>query len=158
VIKNKRLFIRSGIAGLSLAAAIGVYLFARTLPPEILAPWQSTDPRLAGHIALFGSAPSLFYTLALGLVIGACASTANSARWHCLAWTGLASLLEISQFPGIAMPVSKFVHDVSPESVWHLVGPYWTRGVFDPLDLLATLIGGFIALLLLGCLPDENTD
>jgi hypothetical protein len=36
--------------------------------------------------------------------------------------------------------------------------PYWTRGVFDPLDLAATLAGGLVALVLLARLPAEARD
>jgi len=149
--------LRFGIAMLSLAAAIAVYLLARAFPPELLAAWRSTGPALAGHAEIFGSAPSLFYTLALGLLLGACASSLARARLHCLAWTGLASILEISQRPEIAKPLSALLHNHLSASAWHVVGPYWTRGIFDPLDLLATLVGGAIALLLLGHLSNEKS-
>ena len=152
------LFLRFGIVAFSLMAAIAVYLFARINPPEILASPQLTDPDLARHVAIFGSAPSLFYTLALGLLIGVCAPTIASARLHCLAWTGLALCMELSQYPGIAKSVSNWLYNISSESIWEFVGPYWSFGVFDPLDLLATLLGGSIALILLGHLPKETTD
>lgn len=156
--RNTPLVLRFVIVGFSLMTAIAVYLFARIYPPEILAPFQLTDPDLARHIAIFGSAPSFFYTLALGLLIGACAPTVTGARVHCLAWIGLALCLELSQYPGIAKLISSWLYNISSESIWEFVGPYWSRGVFDPLDLLATLIGGSIALILLGHLPKESID
>lgn len=156
--RNTPLVLRFGIVVFSLMTAIAVYLFARIYPPEILAPFQLTDPGLARHFAIFGSAPSFFYTLALGLLIGACAPTLASARVHCLAWVGLAFCLELSQYPGIAKPISTSLYNILSEPIWDLIGPYWSRGVFDPLDLLATLIGGSIALILLGHLPKESTD
>jgi hypothetical protein len=156
--RNTQPFVRYGIVVFSLMTAIAVYLFARIYPPEILAPFQLSDPDLARHIAIFGSAPSFFYTLALGLLIGACAPTVTGARVHCLAWIGLALCLELSQYQGIAKPITAWLYNISSESIWEFVGPYWSRGVFDPLDLLATLIGGTIALILLGYLPKENID
>ena len=156
--RNTLLFAGYGIVVLSLLAGIAVYLFARVYPPEILASFQLTDPDLVRRIGIFGSAPSFFYTLALGLLIGVCAPTLTSARVHCLAWTGLALCLELSQHPGIAGPVYTWLSDISPESIREFIGPYWSRGVFDPLDLLATLLGGAIALILLGRFPKEHTD
>jgi len=44
------------------------------------------------------------------------------------------------------------------ESITELFGPYWSRGVFDPMDLLATVVGGSIALALITYLPTENND
>ena len=150
--------LRFAIVVFSLMAAIAVYLFARFYPPEILDPFQLTDPDLASHIAIFGSAPSFFYTLALGLLIGVCAPTVTSAKVHCLAWVGLALCLELSQYPGIAEPMSIWLYNISSESIGELVAPYWSHGVFDPLDLLATLIGGTIALILPGHLAKESND
>ncbi|MCP4263495.1 MAG: hypothetical protein GY774_39200 [Planctomycetes bacterium] len=43
-----------------------------------------------------------------------------------------------------------------PESTWGLIGPYWTRGVFDPIDLVATLIGGLTAMFLITRSPMED--
>lgn len=149
---------RFSIASLSLLAAAAVYSFARFHPPELLETFQATNPVLATQTLVFGSAPSLLYTLALGLFIGACASTLAEARILCLAWIGLAIGLELAQHPIVAGHLSTWLAAVSSESIWALIGPYWTRGVFDPLDLLATLVGGYIALLLLNHLLTENTD
>ena len=66
----KTLFWRFGIAGTALLAAVAVYCLARIYPPELLASFQAADPLLAEHIALFGSAPSLFYTFAIDLFVG----------------------------------------------------------------------------------------
>lgn len=155
---NTPLFLRLGIVVFSLMAAIAVYLFARLYPPEILAPFQLTEPGIARHIRIFGSAPAFFYTLALGLSIGACAPTVISARAHCMAWVGLALCLELSQYPSIANLISTCLYKILPESIWNFVGPYWFRGTFDPLDLLATLIGGSIALVFIAYLPGEECD
>jgi hypothetical protein len=129
--------------------AIAVYCFARFFPPELLEPFQATNSILAAQAGFFGSAPSFFYTLAIALFIGACASTLTHARWHCLLWIALVLLLELTQHPAIGEPLSGWLATVLPGSVWEIIQPYWTRGVFDQQDLLATLAGGVIALALL---------
>ena len=156
MVRNALLRWRLGIAGLSLLAAIAVYCFSRIYPPEVLKPFRVSGIDLATYTGIFGSAPSFFYTLAVGLVIGVCASTRFSARLHCLLWIGLALFLELSQHSIIAQTVSDWIRINFPDSIWTLIGPYWSRGVFDPLDLLATLMSGVIALFLLTHLPLES--
>lgn len=135
---RKTLFWRYGTAGTALLTAIAVYCLARIYPPELLTPFQTTDPFLAQQTALFGSAPSLFYTFAIGLFVGSCASSRTSAKLHCLNWLGLALLLEISQHPVFAKPLAAWLADTLFVSARETIGPYWNRGVFDPLDLIAT--------------------
>jgi hypothetical protein len=157
MVRNSKL-IKLGIASLSLLAAVAVYSFARIYPPEFLEPFQALNSDLATHSAIFGSAPSFFYTLALGLAIGACASSPLRARFHCLIWIGLALFLELTQHSIFAESFSSWLRTNLAEPVWSMFVPYWTRGVFDPLDLLATLVGGIIALTLLIHLPKGNSD
>ena len=157
MVRNSNL-IRLGIASLSLLVAFAVYSFTRIYPPEFLEPFQAVNTNLATHSALFGSAPSFFYTLALGLAIGACASSPLRARFHCLIWIGLALFLELTQHSILAEPFSIWLRTNLAEPVWSMFVPYWTRGVFDPLDLLTTLVGGIIALALLTPPPKENSD
>ena len=149
---------RFGIACFSLLAAVAVYLIARIYPPEILKPFQAINTDLASQVSIFGSAPSFFYTLALGLVIGVCASSRSSARFHCLMWIGLCLALELTQYPGLSVTFTIWLSDVLPAAGWNLIGPYWTRGVFDPIDLITTLIGGLIALILITHLPMEDKE
>ena len=156
--RNKSLIVTLGVASLSLFAAVLVYSFTRIYPPEILASIQATHPGLAAQTGLFGIAPSFLYTLALGLFIGASASTLTNARVHCLVWIGLAICLELTQHPIFSEHLSTWLAAILSESSWELIGPYWTRGAFDQLDLIATLIGGFIALALLSYLPKEVND
>jgi len=158
VTRNKPLIFKLSVASLSLFAAVLVYSFTRIYPPEILASIQATHPGLAAQTGIFGSAPSFFYTLALGLFIGASASTLTNARVHCLVWIGLAICLELTQHPIFSEHLSTWLAAILSESSWELIGPYWTRGAFDQLDLIATLIGGFIALALLSYLPKEVND
>jgi hypothetical protein len=158
VTRNKPLIFKLVVASLSLFAAVLVYSFARIYPPEILASIQATHPGLAAQTGLFGSAPSFFYTLALGLFVGLCASTQRSGRLHCLLWLSLALLLESTQHPVIASLLITWLPNTLPVSAWELVGPYWLRGVFDQHDLLASLIGGMVALVALTYLSKEPTD
>ena len=145
-----------GISGFSLLASFAVYFFARTCPPEILTPFLATSNELSAYTGIFGSAPSFFYTLSIGLLVGVCASASSGAQRHCLFWIAVALSLEVSQHPFFAEPLSTWLVTVVPGSGWEILGPYWTRGVFDPMDLIATLAGGLIALVLLNYLPMEK--
>ncbi len=71
-------------------------------------------------------------------------------------WIGLAACLELTQAPFIASRLADWLGPILPASPWDMIGPYWQRGVFDPLDLLATLAGGAVAILLLSCFPTEK--
>jgi hypothetical protein len=143
---TKALLWRSAIAGTALIAAVLVYCLARIYPPELLAPFQLTIPVLAGQTGLFGSAPSLLYTFAIGLMVGSCASSPTSAKLHCLNWLGIAVLLEFSQHPVIANHLASWLAGTLSISTGEIISPYWNRGVFDPLDLIATVAGGLAAL------------
>jgi hypothetical protein len=149
---------RLGAAAVSLLAAIAVYTLVRLNPPDLLEPLQIDSALRGTQHWIFGSAPSLFYTLSIGVLIGACTSTPSTARLHCLIWIMLASCLELSQAALIAAPFADWLTEIVPVSTWNLVVPYFTRGVFDWLDLLATLAGGAIALMVLHYLPMETSD
>lgn len=149
MIKNTSLAWSLGIACLALLTAIAVYSFARFQPPALIEPLKVTNSMLAAQTVVFGSAPSFFYTLALGLFTGVCALSLAQARLYCLLWVGLALCLEISQHVVFAEFISDWIMTDFSDSIRVLIGPYWARGVFDPLDLLATLTGGGIALYLL---------
>ena len=147
-----------GIACLALLMALSVYVFARPQPPDLIAGLHWPGDWLTGYSAYLNSAPSLFYTLAIGLFIGACASSRGAALRHCALWTGLAAGLELTQAPFIATRLADWLEPVLTASVWHAIGPYWQRGVFDPLDLLATFAGGAAAILLLSRLSTGKAD
>ena len=139
-----------------MLAAVSVYCFARLYPPGLLEPLQATRPDLASLTFLFGSAPSLFYTLSIGLVVGACASSLPGARLHCALWIGMAVCLELTQYPAFAESLTALLAAMLPGSTRELVGSYWIRGAFDQLDLVATVPGGSIALAVLTYLPMES--
>lgn len=146
---NKTLHWRVGIAAVSLSAAVAVYSLARYYPPALLEPLQATQSILAARPDLFGSLPSLFYILAMGLLVGSCAITPAGSRLHCSLWIGVAIALEFTQHPLVAVPLSSWFPAILGDSIWTLVGPYWLSGTFDPADLLATFVGGAIALAIL---------
>ncbi|WP_372742807.1 hypothetical protein [Neptunomonas sp.] len=123
----------------------------------MLTPVHAVHADLATYTGLWGSAPSLFYTLAMCLIVGACTSTRLSAKIHCYIWIVLALGLELSQHSMVAERISRLLESVLTGHMWSLFGPYWIRGVFDPLDLLATVLGGAIGLVLLSRLSLENT-
>ena len=148
--------LRLSVAGLSFLSAIAVYLFLRLDPPALLEPFQSSDKWFVSPAGLFGSAPSFFYTLSIGLLVGAVASNLSGAKIHCLIWTGIALVLELAQHAIVAEKITGVLVDFLPKTAIEIIGPYWTRGVFDPFDLLATLIGGLLALFILTCLLSEN--
>ena len=158
MVRNSPKTWRLGTASVSLLVAIAVYCFARSHPPELLSSMQNGIPILAAQTGLFGSAPSLFYTLAIGLLIGACAATPRGARLHCLSWMGVALSLELLQLPALARPLSTWLAANLSESSWDIVYPYWTRGTFDYMDLIATLTGGLIAMVLLTRISASNRD
>ena len=147
-----------GIAGTALLAAVAVYCLARIYPPELLEPFRATSLILTGQTGLSGSAPSFFYTFAVGLIVGISASTRTSAKLHCLNWLGLALLLEFSQHPDFAQPLTSWLADTLNVSTWEIIRSYWERGVFDPLDMIATFTGGLAALTILAFFPTGHTD
>ena len=68
----------------------------------------------------------------------------------------MAVCLELTQYSVLAESLTALLAEMLPRSTWELVGPYWTRGAFDQLDLVATVLGGSIALAVLTYLPMEN--
>lgn len=144
------------MAGISMMIAIGVYVFARTNPPCIFEPFNTTNSLSTDLTWLFGSAPSLFYTLSIGLLLGACTATRFSAVLHCLLWICLALILEVSQQAEIAGLFFGSPLGLDSNSVWGVARHYWSRGVFDPIDLVATIVGGLLALGLLSYSPTRK--
>ena len=149
--------LRLGVASLSFIAAVAVYLFLRLDPPALLEPFQSNGKWFVSQAGMFGSLPSFFYTLSVGLLLGAVSSNLSGARIHCLIWIGIALILELARHAIVAEKITVVLVDFLPEAATKIIGPYWTRGVFDPLDLVATLIGGLLALFVLSRrLPEKN--
>jgi len=141
-----RLFI---LAGFCLALALAVYCLGRSQPPELIPSFLLMHGELFAFGGIGGSAPSFLYTLALGLFIGACAASRESGIFHCLAWTALCLVLEISQQRDVASYISARLGELLPASSMQPISTYWERGVYDTNDLLATLVGGLLATVLI---------
>jgi hypothetical protein len=144
---------RFAVAILCIGAAVSVYLFARVSPPEILKPLAAPSNNQVAFTGVFDSAPSFFYTLGFGLIVGRFASNDLSAKIHCLVWIGMAVLLEVSQARFFAETIVDWLPNLLAERIWAIAAPYWIRGVFDPIDLVATVAGGIIALAILSHTP-----
>ena len=148
-----RLFVISGIC---LALALAVYCLTRSHPPALIPDYLLARDALVTVDGISGSAPSFLYTLAIALALGASATSARAAGLHCLAWTGLCLLLEISQLPAIGAIILSGPGEMLTDSGLRIISPYWTRGTFDPGDLLATLLAGLLALALLASTRARN--
>jgi hypothetical protein len=153
---NKMLAARLIFACLSMLAAIAVYLLLRIDAPMLFQPLQAADAVLSAPGVITGCAPSFLYTLAIGLCFGACAPSAMAARWHCVGWSVLALLLEFSQVPVVATAIGGALPSLLPAPASSLIAPYWEHGVFDWLDIVATVLGGGLALISIRYLPGRR--
>lgn len=146
---SRRFISRSATAaGLILALAVSVYWLGRAYPPELVGALPTLPLPRPAPSALLGSAPSLLFTLGIGLLLGAVSANAAAARRHLLCWTALAAGLELAQHPLLAGPFAALLQDGLPHGAWRFMQAYWMRGVFDPLDLFACLAGGLLAAVL----------
>ena len=134
------------LASTALLAALSVYCLARLHPPALLVPLTATNSMLVEHTSFFGSAPSFFYTFAVGLTLCLCASTRAAALLHCTIWLGLSLLLELSQHPVFSGPLFEWISNWSSVTRWDVILSFWRRGVFDVLDIIATIVGSLAAL------------
>jgi len=135
-------------AGLAMALALAVYCLGRGEPPLLLEPFHFSLSGAPAWQGSLGSMPSLLYTLSLALMLGALSSSRAAATRHVLLWTVLAMALEYCQHPFLARPLGGWLQRCLPDAAWQVTQPYWQRGTFDYLDLLATLSGGLLGLLM----------
>ena len=129
-------------ASIAMFTALITYLLIRVSPPELLAPFSISIPPPTGSLFFWGWAPSFFYTLSLCLLLACVLQNSKLAARHCVIWTFLSVIFEISQYPLLATPISKALESNLLETSWIVFAPYWTNGTFDPLDILATITGG----------------
>jgi hypothetical protein len=115
-----------------LAAGFAVYAFAR--------PLHGANEAL---LLLVGSAPTFLHTAAFALLTAAVlGSTARRAAATCLAWMGINVLFELGQHPRFAATLANALpawFDRLP--VLDRVGPFFSGGRFDALDLAAAAAG-----------------
>jgi hypothetical protein len=139
----------AAMAGLiALAAGAGVYLLAR-------APGSSYLPGGLGLGAgsLAGSAPSLLHAAAFTLLSAASLGfTRRQLVASAAGWTFVGLAFEALQHPTVAQALwprpGALAGAGFGDRVVALVAGYAHGGTFDPLDLLATLLGGVLAAFL----------
>lgn len=135
------------IASLSLALGITVYLTDREASHAMLIP---SIPGLAGGNA-FGSLgqwlPSFVHSLAFSLLTAAVLAPRSTPRYGaCVAWAAINVAFEIGQHPLVSAHLAEALR--GPLNGWPLVEPlarYFVRGTFDWGDIVAALLGAFVA-------------
>jgi hypothetical protein len=142
--------VRSTVLG-ALALAIGllVYLTGRDAAH---AQWIPAVPALAGTLS-FGTAgawlPSLVHVLGFGLLTAALVP-ASVRTATCAAWCAVDRAFELGQHSQMAPLLSGWLLQL-PVSVpgADALGRYFSRGTFDPRDLLACVAGAVLAAAIL---------
>ena len=130
-----------------MAAAVAVYDLARAYPPAILAAFQVSDRLVPLPAWLRGSAPSFFFTLSIGVLVGIAAGPDRTGR-HVFRWLAIVLGLEFAQLPFFADGAAAFLAAALPDTGWHVIATYWTAGTFDFFDIAAAVGGGWLALLI----------
>lgn len=139
----------------ALALGVTVYLLARPAGSTLLSAntWSLADwgrPMLPALLPLTGSLPTLCHTMAFSL-LGAV--TLGSSRRGLLAsttvWLALGTAFEVLQHPAVAGALLSAPPptDTPLAGGLALLTHYAHAGTFDPLDLLAVLIGAGLAYL-----------
>jgi hypothetical protein len=111
----------------ALAIALGLAVYALSRPVRIpLVPPALHLAHARHDSALFGSLPSALHAFAMPLLTLACLR--NFRRWHvlaaCASWSAVDVLFELAQRSS---------------------SPFFPGGTFDPLDVLAIIIGAALA-------------
>jgi hypothetical protein len=143
-----RASVASAVTGLALVAfGTGLYLVSRSAGTSVLPPGLGIDPLPV----LTGSLPSLSHTAGFGLLSAAAVGVSRrSLTWSAATWTALGCGFEALQHPIVAaalMPAP--AQDLSGGLLELLVAAlsrFAHLGTFDPLDLVATVLGGVLTL------------
>jgi hypothetical protein len=124
-------WVRAGSASLTttgaLAIALGLAVYALSRPVRIpLVPSALHLAHARHESALFGSVPSALHAFAMPLLTLACFR--NFRRWHalaaCASWSAIDVLFELAQ---------------------RTSSSFFPGGTFDPLDVLAVIVGAALA-------------
>jgi hypothetical protein len=106
----------------------------------------------AGHRAVFGSVGAWLPSLAHAFAFSTW--TALLPGWRrpataCLLWAGIDAGFELAQYPALASRLLAWRPDwLTQVPIFEHI-EFLLHGTFDPLDLLAVVIGAFLSLLLL---------
>ena len=138
-----------GIAFAMFCVGAVVYLFDRSGADIYFIPewWEFADgtPELFGAVG--GSFPSFAHTYSFALVF--CLLLAPwrvSPGLVCGGWSAVEALLEIAQLASIGTRILQSLPAWFAD--WPILANipfYFSRGSFDPLDLLLALLGGLVA-------------
>ena len=144
------------IAGIALALGVAVYVLDRGAGAIAFLPSGWTG--IGRPEAVFGPAgrwlPSLAHGLAFGLLVGCWFRRTSSRLIACAAWTAIAAAFEIGQIPVVAHALAALLS--GPLSALPFAEPLsacFRNGLFDPLDLIATLLAGALAAWMLSVPP-----
>ena len=151
------------LAGSALLLGVAVYVFGR--PPGsawfLPAAWS-----LAGSAHRFGSVagqlPEFLHVFAFSLLTAAVLPATRRAAWvSCAAWWLIDSLFELGQHPKLSPMLAATTSGLKDIPLLCNTPAYFTRGVFDPLDLLAIAVGALAAAACIGSihsLHDKKKD
>lgn len=137
------------VAGGALLLGVGVYALTRPIGSAYLLPaiLEFDSSSLSLPAILGGSLPAFLhvYTFAL-LTIVVLGVTPKRAAWAAAAWCALDLLFEFGQWPPLAERLAAGLPGwFGQVPVLDHVGAYFVQGSFDPVDLLATLLGAVMA-------------
>jgi len=137
----------TGLGAAALATGAVLYLLARAPGASGLPGGLGLDP----WPALTGSLPSLLHTLAFALLAAAALGPTPRVVLACATcWTALGAAFEALQHPTVAhalLPLPEALDPTGALAGWVApIARFAHLGTFDPGDLLATAIGGALAV------------
>ena len=142
--------IQQFLAALSaLVLGLWIYLFERPADSVYLFTVYSYSPDL--HFSVFGVVgqwlPSLVHTYAFILLTAlAVGSNTRIIVTSAMFWVLIGWLFELGQYPSISVELVEHIPAwFSRIPLLENVGDYFQYGTFDPMDLLATLVGALAA-------------
>lgn len=148
------------IALLSLLLGVLVYSTARAPGTTGFLPaaWNVAIPWPHSILALTGSLPTFFHTLAFCLLLSLIAGAGlRATRWVCTIWLMIETAFEVGQYHLFSSWIAKHLSSWFA-STWlqDHIGPYFITGVFDPFDLIAAAAGAILALTLVALMTPKR--
>ncbi len=133
------------MAAAALVAGIAVYLLARDWTTVyLLQDFARFGPATAGPgLGPFGgSLPSFTHAFAFSLItVLVLPPAASNATRACAGWALVDGVFEIGQLPALAQLLCNTASGWAGIPLLENVGPYFERGRFDGLDLVAIALG-----------------
>lgn len=146
------------IAGFVWALGLLVYVTDRPLAHAVLMPsldgWHRARPLFG---ALGDSLPSFAHPFVLALLTAAVLREARSRYAACAVWCGIDVAFECGQHPSIRESLAHAMHALlDPVRLGQPLADYFLRGTFDPGDIVAAVLGGLAAAVLLRLANQEG--